>query len=445
MDAPARPAPASSPIGSAEATAALRTLPPPPFVVETADGTGRRIAPLSARVAVLIAAAVVVGIVLWLGRDAVRPFIVGLLLVYLLDPPVRWLARRGVPRWLAILGVYVLAVVVIVEFLNLTLGPLVAEIQRFIADLPSLAAQFDAQLQRLAAVYAGLNLPPGVRSWIDGMIVSLGEGASGFDPSILLPFVSGAGSFVGALFGYLLLPVWAFYLLKDRLALTGAFDRALPPAWRPDTWAVIGIVERVFGQWIRGQILLGVTVAVATFAGLMLLSTFNPIFGQYAVLLSIIAGVLELLPIIGPIIAAVPAVLLAATAGLEATIAALVLYTLIQQVENNVLVPKIQGDATQLHPAAVMFALVLGGGLAGFLGAILALPIAAAFRDVVRYLFRRMGPDDPATSTELAAQLGIEPVATVADSRVPVAGPAASPGDPTLPASPTREPSSTDG
>jgi predicted PurR-regulated permease PerM len=144
----------------------------------------------------------------------------------------------------------------------------------------------------------------------------------------------------------------------------------------------------------------------------MLLSAFNPIFGQYAVLLSIIAGVLELLPIIGPIIAAVPAVLLAATAGLEATIAALLLYTVIQQVENNVLVPKIQGDATQLHPAAVMFALILGGSLAGFLGAILALPVTAAFRDVVRYLFRRMGPhDDPDSMAELGAQLGIEPIA----------------------------------
>ena len=70
-------------------------------------------------------------------------------------------------------------------------------------------------------------------------------------------------------------------------------------------------------------------------------------------------------------------------------IAALVLYTLVQQVENNFLVPKIQGDAVELHPSAVMFALVVGGAIAGLLGAILALPITAAARDVFRYLFRR--------------------------------------------------------
>ena len=109
-------------------------------------------------------------------------------------------------------------------------------------------------------------------------------------------------------------------------------------------------------------------------------------------LLSIIAGVLELVPIIGPIIAAIPAVLLAATAGPVPVAAALGLYLLVQQVENNLLVPKIQGDAVELHPAMVMAAIIIGGSLAGLLGAILALPVTAAVRDVVRYLFRRMSP-----------------------------------------------------
>ena len=128
-------------------------------------------------------------------------------------------------------------------------------------------------------------------------------------------------------------------------------------------------------------------------SGLIVLSQLvDPIFGRYAVLLSVIAGVFELVPIIGPIISAVPAVLLAATAGPVAVVAALVLYLLVQQVENNFLVPKIQGDAVELHPAVVMFAIIVGGSLAGLLGAILALPVTAAFRDVVRYLFRRLSP-----------------------------------------------------
>ena len=181
--------------------------------------------------------------------------------------------------------------------------------------------------------------------------------------------------------------------------------------WRFDVWALIRTVERVFGQWVRGQLILGFVGRDPHVRrpGHPRASSVDPIFGRYAILLSVIAGVLELLPIIGPIISAVPAVLLAATAGIGAVVAALVLYTLVQQIENNFLVPKIQGDAADLHPAAVMFAIIIGGSLAGLLGAILALPMTAAFRDVVRYLFRRLSPDDEAAVAALVAKVGATP------------------------------------
>ncbi len=390
----------------------VEALPPAPFVDPgSAPGTPR-LATLSPRVGVLIVAAILLGVLLWLARDAVRPFIVGLLLVYLLDPPVRLLTRMRLPRTLSILVVYVVAVVLIVEFLNLTLAPLVNEIVRFAQDLPGLAEQLQAQILRLSEVYARLQLPDAVRDWIDAMILGFVEGGSGTPPvgvGDLVPVLTGAGSFVGALFGYILLPVWIFYLLKDRVTLTAQFDRSLPGTWRFDVWAVIRIVRRLFGQWVRAQFILGLSVGVFTFIGLLLLSEYvDPVFGRYAVLLSVTAGILELLPIIGPIIAAVPAVLLAATAGLEPVIAALLLYTLVQQVENNVLVPKIQGDAIEMHPALVMFAIIIGGALGGLLGAILALPVAAAIRDVLRYLFRRLSPDAPDALAVSIAGLGLE-------------------------------------
>jgi predicted PurR-regulated permease PerM len=252
-----------------------------------------------------------------------------------------------------------------------------------------------------------------VREWIDAMLAGLVSGEGGAAPdvdfSFLLPIVTGAGSIIGAIFGYVLLPVWVFYLLKDRVSLTDKFDDVLPATWRFDIWAIVRMVERVFGQWVRAQLILGVTVGVFTFIGLTILSaTIDPVFGRYAVLLSITAGILELVPIIGPIIAAVPAVLLAATAGVEAVVAALVLYTLVQQVENNLLVPKIQGDAVELHPAAVIFAIIIGGALAGLLGAILALPITAAIRDVVRYLFRRLSPESSEAVAASVAGLVLE-------------------------------------
>ncbi len=426
----------TSPDLSAATNAWVAALPPPPFVDPAGSDSGPRFRRFSPRVVVLIVAAVILGWLLWMARDSVRPFVVGLLIVYLLEPPVRWLSRHGIRRSLAILLVYVVAILTLVEFLNLTLTPLINEVAQFVRDFPTLAEQFQTQLARLSEFYSRLQIPPAFRDWIDSMVAGFGQGAEGGPNAglgFLFPIVTGAGSFIAALFGYLLLPVWAFYLLKDRAALTAQFDRSLPSAWRFDTWVILRIVQRVFGQWVRGQLILGFTVGVMTFVGLLLLSRFvDPVFGRYAVLLSITAGILELLPIIGPIISAVPAVLLAATAGLEPVIAALVLYTLVQQLENNLLVPKIQGDAVELHPAAVMFSIIVGGSLAGLLGAILALPIAAAFRDIVRYLFRRLSPEDPEALAASISGLRLErdgpsvPTGTVPAGSVP-AGPVPAP------------------
>jgi predicted PurR-regulated permease PerM len=390
----------------------VAALPPAPFVNADAGPGEHRFVPLSPRVAVLIGAAIVIGLILWMARDSVRPFIVGLLFVYLLDPPVRWLVRHGVRRTIAILIVYVVGIVAFIEFLALTLTPLVNEILRFVADFPKLAADLDTQLQRLGEFYARLQLPVAIRDWIDSVIARIGQGGGGggVDLTSLLPLITGAGSLVGLVFGYLILPVWVAYLLKDKVVLVSTFDRALPGAWRFDVWATIKTVERIFGQWVRGQLILGFAVGIFTFIGLMILSQLiDPIFGRYALLLSIIAGVLELVPIIGPIISAIPAVLLAATSGPAAIVAALLLYTLIQQIENNFFVPKIQGDAVELHPAAVMFAIIVGGALAGLLGAILALPMTAAFRDVVRYLFRRLSPDEPEALAVSLRNIGMGP------------------------------------
>src|SRR6185503_16055955 len=406
MDEPERAAAAPPP----EWVAAL---PPPPFVDPDSYPDHPRLVPLSPRVAVLIAAAILIGVMLWMARDAVRPFILGLLLVYLLDPPVRWLTGRGMRRSIAIIVVYVIGFLLFLEFLNLTLTPLINEIVRLLQDLPGLARQLQEQADRLAEIYDRLALPDAVRQWIESMVASITEGGAGggpvFDPTDLIPVLTGVTSIVGGLFAYVILPVWVFYVLKDRVALTRQFDRSLPAAWRFDVWAILRIVRRLFGQWVRAQLILGVTVGVFTFIGLLILSaTVDPIFGRYAILLSVTAGILELLPIIGPIISAIPAVLLAATAGVEAVIAAFALYLIVQQVENNLLVPKIQGDAIELHPALVMFAIVIGGSLAGLLGAILALPVAAAIRDVTRYIFRRLSPESNEALADSIEGLGLE-------------------------------------
>jgi predicted PurR-regulated permease PerM len=370
-----------------------------------------RLGPPTPRVALLAAATIAVAVVLYLGREVLQPFVVGILIVWLLSPLVDRLSRVGPPRWLAILIVYALVVAVVVLGVNLLISAIVAEIRNFIEDLPSLTERLQEQMDRVSQIYEALDIPPELRELINVELARLAAEGIAIDiAAIVRPVFTSVGSLVGTIFGYLIIPVWAFYLLKDRLRLQAAFERSLPPSWRDDTLACVAIASTVFGRWLRGQLILGLTVGIATFIGLTLLSFVDPIFGRYAVLLSVIAGILELLPIIGPILAAIPAVLIAATAGVVPALSALGLYFVIQQVENTVLVPRVQGDATELHPAAVIFVIILGAAVAGFLGAILALPLAATARDVYKYLFRRLSSDPPSTTDALVAAMPQVPV-----------------------------------
>jgi hypothetical protein len=142
---------------------------------------------------------------------------------------------------------------------------------------------------------------------------------------------------------------------------------------------------------------------VATAIGLTLLTIIGfGEFGQFTLVLALIAGVLEWFPIIGPIIAAVPAILIGLSIGFPAAVAAALLYIAIQQLENNLLVPKVLGDAIELHPAVMILSLVVGGALFGIGGAILAAPTVAAGRDLYRYGFHRFGGQPPALALELA-------------------------------------------
>jgi predicted PurR-regulated permease PerM len=410
MDEPVRPDPAPSPAEPAKPDTEGSSAPSQAPVVVSQPG--RRVGPPSPRVALVIVGAVVLAVVLYLGSAALGPFIVGLVLAYLLDMPVERMSRVGFPRWLAVLIVYAIAVFVVIEAAVLTIRPLADEMSTFIREFPSF-------LTRVTDAYAHLDLAPTFRNAIDKWLNELGAGIAGLDPTALLPVVSGIAGIFASIIGYILIPVWVFYLIKDRPALMAATARSMPVAWWRDVRAISDLVLRVFGQWLRGQLFLGLTVGVATFAGLILLSSIvDPIFGRFAVLLSVIAGVLELLPIIGPIIAAIPAVLLALTAGLDVAVAAVIMYTVIQQLENNLLVPKIQGDAVELHPSAVMFALVIGGAIAGLLGAILALPITAAARDVFRYLFHRLD-EPPSSPDEAVAYIRAHPRSVVSPEAEP--------------------------
>ncbi|CAN5791026.1 AI-2E family transporter [soil metagenome] len=368
----------------------------PVIVAPTSIDPTRRLRPPTPRAALVILTVILLGVIFYMARGALGPFVLGLVLIYIIDPAVDRLARVRLgrfrmPRALAVLVIYIVTIGILIQGLSFLLGPLVRQIGEFVADAPG----FLAALQEW---YRTADLPSFVRSAVDGLLARASEAGEGLGPGTLLPLAQGLVGFLGSLFGFLIIPVWAFYLLKDRPSLAASINQAIPATWRRDVWASAGIVNRIFGRWLRAQVLLGLVIGVATFVGLEILSfTVDPRFGDFAILLAVVAGFAELLPIIGPILSMIPTLLIALTVRdpLQGIIAVVVLYLIVQQVENNILVPIVQSDAIALHPSAVILALIVGASIAGLLGAIFALPLAAAGRDLYRYFFRRLSEHDP--------------------------------------------------
>jgi len=341
---------------------------------------------------------------LWTAKGALPAFFIGAALAFVLDPAVTWLQGRGLPRWAGVLVCYVAVIGLAWALVAFAVPPIASQTRDFIAHLPELGASVSNVQKGVQDWYTSLPLPADLRAALDHSLAGAEQAFADAIGQILGPAVSTVLRAAGFVLGLVVIPVWLFFVLKDRERLPAAVEGALPEAWRPDAANVMALVSGVGGRWVRGQLILGVAIFLATAIGLTIL-TFVGFgeFGQFTLVLALIAGVLEWFPIIGPVIAAVPAILIGLTISPAAAIAAVILYTAIQQLENNLLVPKVIGDAVDLHPAVMILALVAGGALFGIGGAILAAPMVALARDLYRYTFRRLQGDSPETAFLVAA------------------------------------------
>jgi predicted PurR-regulated permease PerM len=346
---------------------------------------------------------------LWTARGALPAFFIGLALAFVLDPIVTLLARQGAPRWAGVLVAYVAVVLVLWAVIAFAVPPIARQTTEFIEHLPAFGAAVGDVERGLVEWYRDLPLPDELRATVDAQVAASGQAVADVLRALLAPTLTAVLRAATFVFGLVVIPVWLFFVLKDREGFSRSVAGALPPSWRPDAENLLALLARVGGRWVRGQLLLGGSIFLATVIGLTILTAIGfSEFGQFTLVLALIAGVLEWFPIIGPIIAAVPAILIGLTISFPAAAAAALLYTAIQQLENNILVPKVLGDAIELHPAVMIVALVVGGALFGIGGAILAAPVVASGRDLYRYGFHRLGGQPPVIAFELALH-GVRP------------------------------------
>ena len=333
-------------------------------------------------------------VILSLLRQLIPPFVISLLFYYLLHPLVTHLTRKWrLSRTATVLIVYL---VLLLVFVIATTGFGLAVSQRVVqlaVYLGELSEALPAQIESLASLKLSIG------AWdLDFSRVNLDPILSEV-ASIIQPLLSQTGILLGsiartmasAITFTLLVLVLGYYMLLDFEDFDDKILELVPKPYRADIHRLIKETTRVWSAFIRGQAILAVVVGVAV--GLIL----TGLRVRFPFALGLIAGLMEFVPLFGPLVAAVVTVLVAVFQGGNAwglsptTFGLLVLgiFLVIQQIENNILVPRIIGQSLNLRPIVVLLSILAGGVIAGVLGLLLAAPIVATLRVWLGYAYRK--------------------------------------------------------
>ena len=200
--------------------------------------------------------------------------------------------------------------------------------------------------------------------------------------------MSGVANAVTLVIGLAVVPFFLFYVLKDREEVVGGVYPLLSRRAQTHLHNVIVMVNHVIGSYVRAQLLSATVVGVLVFIGLSILGV------KFAAILGLLAGLFGLIPIIGPLLGAVPGLLVTLASSPSQVIWVALVYVIVQLLENNLIAPRIQSSAVRLNPAIIVAVLVLSSEVAGLWGVIVGVPLAAAARDVFVYFYKEWDTGD---------------------------------------------------
>jgi predicted PurR-regulated permease PerM len=364
--------------GRVEAEIVLVSPPPPPPTAPQRD---------RAPFVILLVAAVAI---LWLARGVLGPFIVAAVLAYAFSPLVT-AAERGTswPRIVVVAAGYVIALAIVGMLLILLAGRVAGEVRMLTAYGPDSLTTILRQLVGGDAIYIG-----GQRIAVSDIARELQARFAGLlsSPGDAVHLAATIGE-VGL--QAILTLIVTFYLLIDGAMLRDRTIALLPDAHRDRTVALLARIHVVLGKWLRGQLLLVLLVASVVYVAL------GPILHlPYAVAIAILTGVLEIIPLVGPLIAtAVAGIDAFARGGASLAAVVIVIYFILRQVEDQVVMPVVIGRAVHLHPVVTIFAVLVGLSIYGVLGGLLGVPVAAALNVIFHELYPTTTTTEPLAGT----------------------------------------------
>jgi predicted PurR-regulated permease PerM len=305
-------------------------------------------------------------------RDLLLMILTSVVIASAVEPATKWFMKHRIPRPVAVITLYLSVLIAVAGVTTLVLPPLAQDVKSVVNTIPQYIQSVDA---------SDLEKIPGLTLVFNQLSESVSNGdlfgqVGGYAGQATFGFFQTAGTVFGGIFSFVLIVVISFYLAVQEDGVA-SFLRVVTPVKHEkyviDLWKRS---QRKIGLWMQGQLLLGVIVGVLTYLGLSILGVNN------ALLLALLAACFELIPIFGPILAAIPAVGVALIQdGFSLGLVTLGLYLIIQQFENHLIHPLVVKKIIGIPSLLAILALIIGAQLAGFLGMIIAVPIAAALME----------------------------------------------------------------
>lgn len=303
-------------------------------------------------------------------RNVVEIFLIALLLTAALKPTVAWLENKKIPRILSVSIIYLSIFGIIIATILLIIPPIKKQTIQ-------LAQNFPNYLEKVAEGVGAIKNYSANHGWVE----SVNKFSSSLENS-LTNFAGNIFGTVNSIFGgvtsFIFILVIVFYMTLERNAPEKITNFFIPEKHRKKLLNLITKLEEKIGLWVRGQAILMFIIGLTSFIGLLILGI------NYALTLALFAGLTELIPYLGPLIGAIPAILIAFTQSPYKAVAVIILYFIIQELENNILVPKIMQKTVGLNPLISLFALLIGAKVAGILGILLSIPVTTSIIVIIK-------------------------------------------------------------
>lgn len=318
--------------------------------------------------------AVIIGFA-YLVREVLALLFVSLIFAAAFDPLLKWFKNRGIPKPAALMLLYALTVSVLALAVSLVLPPLSKELGQIMFNLP----------------FYYQKISSGLLSWLPDSELAVSQGLANLNNTLLssVPQVLGtAANIFRAIVSVGLVMIMTFYLTIEEEGLKKFLKNIFPVKYLPYVNHLFVRIQNSLGYWLRGQLILSGIIFVLA---LIILTAWQV---PYAVSLAFLAAVFEVVPVLGPIMAAVPAGLFAATISPLTAVGVLGCYVVMQQLENHVFIPRVMGKSIGLNPLVVIIVILIGARLAGVAGILLAVPVATAVMIFVNDLMDKKTTED---------------------------------------------------